>query len=339
MILKLRLFRVGFCYTPVWLRRKECRDFAFQSCDVLSCSRYFSAGAVERMNHIIIISAGSSVVGSFFLISDKICYQTRMEDFRAHRFASLDGLSRTCVCSAVGLDVDQVVDRVSKMLFTAKMPLGRLDGHVAQQELNLVKFPSSIAAQTSADPSEVMWGKLINSCSFGAVLHDMPHDPFRHTISPGLARATNAPKYVTFTQSCGRKPRVNGAFNPVRYGRRPNLSGLADQIDDRPVILAALKMAISNSAASFRRSPQPKRSPSSARSRLPFSVSVRHLPQRSRLVGGQPITEADAEVLWAFDSADASSEIRAEQTGIGKFVRETSDRREPAVDCARRKLT
>lgn len=68
-------------------------------------------------------------------------------------------------------------------------------------------------------------------------------------------------------------------------------------------------------------------------------VGVRHLPERLCLVGGQPITEADAEVFRAFDSTDASSEVRAEQTGIGSFVRETSDRREPAVDCARRKLT
>jgi hypothetical protein len=104
------------------------------------------------------------------------------------------------------------------MLFTAKIPLGRLDGHVAQQELDLVQFPSSIAAQTSAGPSEIMWGKPINTCSFGAVLHDVPLDPLRHTISPGFARTTNAPKHATLTQSGGRKPRVNGALNPIRTG-------------------------------------------------------------------------------------------------------------------------
>ncbi len=58
MNLKMRLFRVGFCHTAVWLSREERRDFAFQSCDVLFCSRYFSAGAVERVGHITIISAG-----------------------------------------------------------------------------------------------------------------------------------------------------------------------------------------------------------------------------------------------------------------------------------------
>jgi hypothetical protein len=45
------------------------------------------------------------------------------------------------------------------------------------------------------------------------------------------------------------------------------------------------------------------------------------------LIGGEPVTESDAEVLRPSDSADASSEIRAEQAGIGSFVRETSDDR------------
>ena len=58
MNLKMRMFRVGFCHAAVWLRREKCRDFAFQSCDVLFCSRYFSAGAVETVGHLTIISAG-----------------------------------------------------------------------------------------------------------------------------------------------------------------------------------------------------------------------------------------------------------------------------------------
>jgi hypothetical protein len=87
------------------------------------------------------------------------------------------------------------------------------------------------------------WGNPINGGLFGAVLHDMPHNPLRDTISPSLARAAYAPKHATFTQSRGRKPQVNRAFNPVRYGHRPNVPGLANQINDRPVILPALKMS------------------------------------------------------------------------------------------------
>jgi hypothetical protein len=51
---------------------------------------------------------------------------------------------------AVGLDADPIVHGVSKTLLAAKIPLGRLDGDVAQQELDLVQFASGIAAQAGA---------------------------------------------------------------------------------------------------------------------------------------------------------------------------------------------
>jgi hypothetical protein len=49
------------------------------------------------------------------------------------------------------------------------------------------------------------------------------HNPLRYNISPSLGCAANAPKHAIFIQSYGRKPRVNGAFDPVRYGHRPNM--------------------------------------------------------------------------------------------------------------------
>ena len=56
----------------------------------------------------------------------------------------------TYVCSTVGLDADLVVDRVLETLLTAKISLGRLDGDVAQQELDLVQLASGVAAQAGA---------------------------------------------------------------------------------------------------------------------------------------------------------------------------------------------
>jgi hypothetical protein len=146
-------------------------------------------------------------------------------------------------CSNVGLDADPVIHRVLKALLTAQIPLSRLDGDVAEQKLDLVQFPSGIAAEAGTGAAEIMWRQILNGCSFGAVLHDVPHNPFRYTIAPSLARTASAPKHATFTQSCGRKPRVNAVFEPIRYENRPNMPGLANQINDRPVIIPALKMS------------------------------------------------------------------------------------------------
>jgi hypothetical protein len=52
----------------------------------------------------------------------------------------------TSEISSTGLDADPVVNRVSKMLLAAEVSFGRLHGGVAQQKLDLVQFPSGIAA-------------------------------------------------------------------------------------------------------------------------------------------------------------------------------------------------
>src|SRR5437773_12391205 len=64
--------------------------------------------------------------------------------------------------------------------------------------------------------TEVMRGYIFNGCSFGAVLDDVPHYPLRHTLSPGLARAANAPKHSAFTHASGHKPGIDGALDPIR---------------------------------------------------------------------------------------------------------------------------
>jgi hypothetical protein len=76
---------------------------------------------------------------------------------------------------------------------------------VAEQELDLVQFPCSIAAQTSAGPAEIMRGQVFNACSFGTVLYNTPHDPLRYAVSPSLACAANAPKHAPFIDAAGHE--------------------------------------------------------------------------------------------------------------------------------------
>jgi len=136
--------------------------------------------------------------------------------------------SLPCGCSPVGFNADSVIDRVSKTLLTAKIPLGRLDGDVAQQKLDLVQVPSGIAAQPRAGPTEVVRGQIFNCGPFGAVLDDMPDRPLRYTPSPNLTSPANAPKHAAFAQACRNKPRVDGALDPIRNGHGSNVTSLAN---------------------------------------------------------------------------------------------------------------
>ena len=111
---------------------------------------------------------------------------------------------------------------------------------MTKQKLDLVQFTSGIATQAGASPTKVMWCQILNGCSLGAVLNDMPHDAFRYARSPGFACATHAPKHAAFAHAGGPKPAIDGGLDPVRDGHRSNVPTLPDQINHGPVILPSL---------------------------------------------------------------------------------------------------
>lgn len=141
---------------------------------------------------------------------------------------------RPALCSAVGLDADPVVDRVFEPLLAAKIPLGRLDGDVAQQKLDLVQLASGLAAQAGTGSTQVMRGQIFNGRSLGAVFGNMPYDPLRYAISPRLAGTAYTPKHAAFVHASRYKPAIDGALDPIRNRDRPNVPALANQIPQWP---------------------------------------------------------------------------------------------------------
>src|SRR5258705_11816954 len=61
-------------------------------------------------------------------------------------------------------------------------------------------------------------------------------------------------------------------------------------------------------------------------------LAIRHLPKRVSLLCRQPVSKANTQFLQTFDAANASREIRTEQTAIGSFVRESSHCAQAQVD-------
>jgi hypothetical protein len=117
------------------------------------------------------------------------------------------------------------------------------------------------------------------------------------------------------------------------------VAGLADHVNYRPVILPPLEVSNIQFCRLSPAQSAPQKDAEECSVSFTFErAGIRHLPERLCLIGGEPVAKTNAEALRPFDAADASSEIWAEQTGIGSFVRETSDRRKSAVDCARCKL-
>jgi hypothetical protein len=114
-------------------------------------------------------------------------------------------------------------------------------------------------------------------------------------------------------------------------GHCPNMPGLADQIDDGPVVFPPLKMGNVQFCRLFPAQPAIQQDPEQRSISLTLErIRVGHLPERSCLFGSEPVAETNAEVLRPFDPPDTSSQIQAEQSGISSFVCEAPDCREPA---------
>lgn len=169
--------------------------------------------------------------------------------------------------------------------------------------------------------------------------HDMPNYPLRYTVSPSLACTAHAPEYAASAHARRNEPGIDGALYPIRNRHRPNMSTFAGQVHEGPVIVMPLKMC----EVQFCRLFPPQAAAKETRENGPISLALERagvglLPECLRLIGCQPAAQTNAEVLWPFDSPNASGEIRGQQAGINGFIRQPPHGRESAADCARCKL-
>jgi hypothetical protein len=63
-----------------------------------------------------------------------------------------DPPSRASGSSGIGFDSQSVVHRNSELLLASEIALGRLDGDVAEQKLDLIQFATREVAETGANP-------------------------------------------------------------------------------------------------------------------------------------------------------------------------------------------
>jgi len=66
--------------------------------------------------------------------------------------------------------LEQIVHGMSEILLAAKITLCRLNGGVAQQELNLLDLPAARMTQLRAGPAQVVWRNVLQPGLFTAAL-------------------------------------------------------------------------------------------------------------------------------------------------------------------------
>jgi hypothetical protein len=99
-------------------------------------------------------------------------------------------------------EVKKVVYRMSEILFAAEIAFRRLNGCMAQQELNLLQLATARVAQLRTGSPQVMRCNMLQARSLAAGLYYVPHDILRDAFPPHLSRSGDGSK----DHSTARRP-------------------------------------------------------------------------------------------------------------------------------------
>jgi hypothetical protein len=83
---------------------------------------------------------------------------------------------------------------------------------------------------------------MVQPRSFAAIPYHVPHQVLGDTLAPHLASLADGAKYPSVLDLCCQGPEIERLFRPLRYWHRANVSALADQVHDGPVVLAGLDL-------------------------------------------------------------------------------------------------
>ena len=128
-------------------------------------------------------------------------------------------------------------------LLAAEIPFGCLHGNVARKELNLLQFAACGMAQLCARAAKIMWSEPRKTDFLRVLFHHVPDHPLCYSITPVLARSTDASKQPSCRNPGRRDPHIYRRLDPTGHRYGPNVSAFANEIDYCPMVLALLYMS------------------------------------------------------------------------------------------------
>ena len=106
--------------------------------------------------------------------------------------------------------------------------------------MDLFQFASRIVTESSARPPEIVWRELGNSQPLRVLLEDVPDYFFSDLSSPNSPFSTNAAEDFAVGELRYRQPVINGVLYPIWHGNRTDVPAFSYQVNDCPMIFAAL---------------------------------------------------------------------------------------------------
>ena len=111
---------------------------------------------------------------------------------------------------------------------------------MAEQKLNLFQFTSRGMAQPGAGPAKVVRGKFGKADCSCRLFYDVPNRFLRHAVPPYPPNFVNPAEHPPSINTGHGEPLIQLPFDPTWHRNCPDMAGLADQIDDGPMLFTLL---------------------------------------------------------------------------------------------------
>jgi hypothetical protein len=176
-------------------------------------------------------------------------------------------------------------------------------------------------AESSTGLSQIVRRQLRHADLLGGFFHNVPNRLHRYAISPCPSDFVDPAEQLS-SINCGcSEPIVEFGSHLIGNWNRSHVASLADQINNGPMLFALLELIQSQRYGFV--PPQAAREQQCEQSSVTFSfqsLMIGGLPKCLALLRSQPIAEAHSQFLHAFDTANTSRQIGAEQTAVGGLV-------------------
>jgi hypothetical protein len=186
---------------------------------------------------------------------------------------------------------------------------------MTEKKLYLLQFASIYVAKLGTSTPKIMRCKMIEFHSLGTVPDHIPNDVLGDAGSPGCPVTTNGPEDSSGRDRHSCYPSINGTLDPDRHRDRANVIAPTDEVYDRPMPLPNLNIFLPQGCQlrSAQTTAEQDRYHSDV-SDIPKARAIRLLKERLSLLGVEPVSRPAAELLYAFDTPDPSSEFRTQKT-------------------------
>ncbi len=129
---------------------------------------------------------------------------------------------------------------MNQILPRPEIPLGGLDGSVAQQQLDLLKFAAGRAAELGTGTPQVVRRNAGNANLSRVTPEHLPHDLLAEALASNCAATIHRTEYVPAGNTGSRRPRINRHLHPRRHRRSADTAVLSNEIDNAPTTVALL---------------------------------------------------------------------------------------------------